>query len=316
MENLRHCLNVRGLTPTFAFPFDRDWRESRRELPKVGSIDCIIVNGEGSMHSSRTRWRASALSQVGTLGSQTYRVPTFLINASFHGNEPDFYNDLRNFDAVFVRDTYSRDLAARFGVACRVVSDLTLSRNVTCLPSIRRGIGITDSVKPECDRMLRRIARESGSDFCAMTLPAVKAITIGRALNPVFWLRRNEDKRLAKQRLFEDVDSFIRWIASKELILTGRYHTVTLCLLTQTPFACVNSNTPKIRSLLYDWGVSEERIKSIDDLNRLSVEGGYPFSADEISSIGKCQQVTSVKTSEMFDLIAKAARDRPRQKSF
>lgn len=44
------------------------------------------------------------------------------------------------------------------------------------------------------------------------------------------------------------------------MIITGRYHTATICLLTRTPFVAVESNTPKISALLQDVFGANERI--------------------------------------------------------
>ena len=64
---------------------------------------------------------------------------------------------------------------------------------------------------------------------------------------------------------------FIKWLCSKELVITGRYHTVTLCILTRTPFVAIESNTPKITALLKD--VFDDNSRVIYDVPLVCPDG-------------------------------------------
>ena len=48
--------------------------------------------------------------------------------------------------------------------------------------------------------------------------------------------------------------------------MTGRYHTVCMCLKFQIPFLYITSNTNKIEMLLKDIGLKNSRLLPIDEM--------------------------------------------------
>ena len=122
MDNLVRLLRDRGLDPVWFSSVNTDWREHPDLMPR--DIDGVIVNGEGSIHDSATRWKPHALAAVGRFAHETLRVPSVLLNATIYRNDQSVYDDIHCFDAVFVRDTLSAKELAAHGIASEVVPDL------------------------------------------------------------------------------------------------------------------------------------------------------------------------------------------------
>jgi len=57
----------------------------------------------------------------------------------------------------------------------------------------------------------------------------------------------------------DTVDIFLTKLLSAEAIVTGRFHTVCLAILCNTPVYSISSNTPKIHNLLEDFGLDSSR---------------------------------------------------------
>ena len=63
------------------------------------------------------------------------------------------------------------------------------------------------------------------------------------------------------------LDKYIGRIRDSALVITGRYHAVTMCLLTATPFLAVESSIPKISWLLEDaFGTGERVFRKVRDI--------------------------------------------------
>jgi len=302
MGNLKSRLLGLGLDVVFTVPFNVDWRQHRSDYEKQGLFDAILVNGEGSMHSSHAGWRARALSEIGQFAKSCCKVPSVVVNATFHNNDRQFYDALKYFDLVFVRDSYSREQGESENLEVSgVVYDLSLSLPfVGCLTN-RNGIGVTDSVNASKNFLLRKFAMSTGSEFRAMTVPDTKNFQIKSLLKPHNFAKWVQQKRQSSGVRFETVEDFIEWLSTKELIVTGRYHTVTLCLLTETPFICLESNTPKIRALLQDWGIDTKRLVEPACLASSTIKtNDYSFSPEERSNIRANLNKNREATNAMF----------------
>lgn len=295
VNNLTHLVSSSGAEITYRFPVGLDWRENRHLLPKPGDIDLVLVNGEGSMHGAPHRERAVTLSQLGRFTKEHYGVKSYLINATLYNNDETFYGELRNFDGIFVRDGMSRDEARAHGLAVELCPDLTLVRNVPLQQMRRSGIGVTDSVRIRLETALKDFAISFDAEFVRMA--DRKSHQLGFSLSSVRkvfrdsrirrWVTDRKRDRLLKlvERPRTDQE-FLNWLSSKELVVTGRYHTVTLCILTRTPFIFVESNTPKISALLGDAGLSASRkLEEFPRLSQQELVSRFAFSSEELGRI-------------------------------
>lgn len=103
-----------------------------------------------------------------------------------------------------------------------------------------------------------------------------------------------------------DHDKFLEEIMDHEFVITGRFHTVTLCIKSETPFIAIESNTPKISALLFDVFGNYNRLISIEELE--SYKGIIPekytsFSKKEIECLKSFNHSTEKKIDQMFQEI-------------
>ena len=78
---------------------------------------------------------------------------------------------------------------------------------------------------------------------------------------------------------------YINYLRDYSFVITGRYHTVSMCLKNNIPFIAIDSNTPKIRYLLQDALGETERNIQISELNEMISFKGKEFSQNELASI-------------------------------
>ena len=276
MDQLESFFNKINANVVFRWPVGQDWRKIIHTLPLKGDIDLVVVNGEGTMHGGSANSRAFALAQVAEMARSRLSAPSTLINASLFDNDAQFFKELSKFSSVWVRDTASQKLAAEKGVHTFYCPDLTLSYDFPA--SFERIFaGVTDSVKHRCDFALRRFAAVNKIDYVSMVCPnigfsnAVKICKFGAVKSAIrSWHREHKFGRLLH---FNNIADFAIWVSTRKFVLTGRYHTVTICMATRTPFAYVESNTPKISALCEDAGIEiKNRKLSIFDIQRLTID--------------------------------------------
>ena len=291
MDRIDDLVRNLGGTIVFLWPLDLDWRDNLDLLPKEGDVDLLIVNGEGSIHGAPKNKRAVSLSSLGKLAKHYFKVPSVLLNATICDNDVELYDELKFFDIVWVRDLKSVEICGENGVFARYCPDLTLT---TPLPESftveRSGVGVTDSVDRVSDFELRRVSQRLSADFLPMVSDAPSSFSEFRkfrfgkikAWMRAVWLNFKFD---SLQRP-KSVSEFLDWLRSKELIVTGRYHTVTMCLLTETPFLFLSSNTFKTEALCADSGLNIGR--KIEDLTRFNWDksvGSFRFSEAELLNL-------------------------------
>ena len=120
-----------------------------------------------------------------------------------------------------------------------IVPDLTFYNKLNCKKDNQRKLIFTDSVIPEITDELKKIADKYHSDF--------------------YYLNFNENKD-AKYLSEETLAQLHR----DSLIITGRFHALTMGLKYQIPTLVYPSNTYKIQGLLCDAGLSEYCMTNFD----------------------------------------------------
>lgn len=290
MDNLFSWLRGHDMEATFLWPVAQDWRERREALPPPGAIDAIVVNGEGSIHHDATRPRPGALVDVATLARERYGVPAFLINATLYANTQALYDTAADFTGVYLRDDASRREAAAHGLSARVVPDLTLTLPPPASTAERRGVGVTDSVHRTFGPRLAAWAAREGHPYIPMVVQDTRPPGLGDLADPRAAARRM--KRFVKRLIRPphprpaDAAAFLRWLQGRRLVVTGRYHTVTMCILTRTPFVALESNTPKISWLLDDvFGGRDRVLPGVEAVETLDPARHDSFSAEETARI-------------------------------
>jgi len=291
MANLEELFKAADMEPVLYLAAGRDWRRHIERLPKRGYLDAVIVNGEGTLHHSADSDRADILADVAAFANEYLNVPAFLINSTLFRNTPELYKKLSEFDGIYVRDSFSRDELKKNGLDGVVVPDMTFAvQDVARNIADRKGVGATDSVYGNLSKEIKGAAKEFGWDYRSMAVPKWVEFQVRDVFRPFRLLgkiKRNVYERSVAQRTsFGTPEEFITWLKTKKLVITGRYHTVTLCLLTRTPFIALESNTPKISALLYDvFGTDRRIVSSIGDICTSNLSSYMKYEEDECKAI-------------------------------
>jgi Polysaccharide pyruvyl transferase len=256
---------------------EQDWR-NLAGLPKRNSgIDLAIINGEGTIHHTTEWHRALTLTKLGPY-LKNNGIPAFLINAGIHDIDEQAADNLRFFDKIFVRDTYSKAQLAAYGIGSEVVVDLTMS---ACLPTngSRNGILGTDSVIESVAQLIRSRAAKDYWDYAPILFepvyPGVKSTAI----------------------------EYASLLSSCELVVTGRFHVLAMCLATETPVIAIESRTPKLSSLLFDVFASTRRLITSESLSKIEIESYKSWRTAEISSLRAFLSDLRLSTDAMFNEI-------------
>ena len=259
-----------------------DWRVFQNE---VDTAVAVIVNGEGTLHHSANRgWRLAEVAPY----CQKQGIPVFLINSVWQDNSQDMADMVKDFLIRSVRESRSQKQMERQGLEARMVPDLTLGFDYTPPGSSRQGLLYSDAVgMPVTDLIYRLYRRRGDGLFISLEPPVASRGSYSAAsaerLVPGPSSDQKLDRRLARIRFFKKVlivrgkmkywwrsqlghiverpvDDFMAMLASSELVITGRFHVVCLCLVTGTPFLAVASNSHKIEGMLEDAGLSHRLV--------------------------------------------------------
>jgi hypothetical protein len=266
MSEIRRHFSAYELREKWSHPVGVDWRLHVDEILGRKPVDVIVLNGEGSIHHSAWHERARYLAGFGRFAKEELNVPCYLINATITEIDQEVASDLRHFSGIYVRDCGSRDELLQYGIGSTVVHDLTVGAR---LPLARRraGVAIVDSVVKEAKKDLRRLAEKTGWPYDSMHQ---KNHQYRRRWE--FWRRPG-------------FEQFARYLSSRKLVVTGRYHTATMCIATGTPFVAVESNTPKISWLLDDVFGTRHRLVPSSGLEELDVDAFGQWTAAEQAAV-------------------------------
>ena len=286
MHRLREELARAGISESWSHPVGKDWRPIADELLARPRVDVMIVNGEGSIHHSADRPRAQYLPAMGPFAKTRMGARAYLINATIVDIDAAVADDLRAFDVIYVRDAGSQRELAQYGIASEAVADLTVGAELALAPK-RHGVCVTDSVVKEAAVQLQAIA--AANKWTARRMhDKRKGLRIWES-----WLRPAPDFR-----------EFAQFLSSHELVVTGRYHTTTMCIATRTPFIALESNTPKISWLLDDVFGNRRRVMAPADLADLRTTEFARWSDTEARALGTATARARDSAAAMFRFIA------------
>lgn len=299
MAALRRGVEARGATVAYRWPVATDWHAHATDLRGI-PVDLLVVNGEGTIHGSAERPRARHLCALGPFARDVLDVPAHLLNATIADLAAEDVDALRAFDTITVRETVSRDYLATHGIAATVAGDLSLATPPPG-PVPRDGLLVTDSVRTGTRRALRDTARRTGADWAVMQprLPFWRrAIDKWRA--PALPLTAAPDPRHARR-----LADFLARLSARQGVVTGRFHTVCLALLTGTPVLALHSNSPKIAALLTDALGSASRVIPLADLERsdLPAMAMRPYTRDEQTALTAWRARIAAAQEAGFDAV-------------
>lgn len=288
IEAIHRLADANGIAIIAAAPAHHDWRLNPEFMRAFDRATLVIVNGEGSIHHNRPA--AEPLLAAGALASARGKRSA-LINFSWFANDDRMAQGLKSFDIVSARESASVDAVQVARPDCRMVPDLSLYGS-DADSELRSGIGFGDSVLIDRSRALLDACDRVGGTFVPIRYGSM--FRLGRsffsrdALTSPSQLRTAARIALAHARRRDaDADSFVRSLAQLRLLVTGRFHGVTLAMCAHTPVLAVPSNTGKIEELLSDAGLDAKRLIDPRQLDRQRADEASRFSDRERRNVAR-----------------------------
>lgn len=310
MSTIEENLNSLGAEIVFSWPVDYDWRRHKSFLRSC-DLDIIIVNGEGSIHHTDTREKAMYLCQIATFAKNELDASCYLINATIYSTCTVANQHLRSFSSIWVRESVSQAYLAEAGIMSEVVPDLSIYSPF--LPNPKKGtdpVIVTDSVLPGSSMLLERFASYNNLIFIRMET-TVTALLYSRVLAKLRQSCGSPSKfaRYEKHDNSRQFQEFIDTVSGSEGLITGRFHSVMLSIAMRTPFLALESNTPKISSVVKDVFGNTSRICepiALKDPSHRKISSDFSYSAEEDLSLENYTNEGRLKMASMFVKILKS----------
>lgn len=312
-----------GIQIVKACPMRHDWRRDARLQQDIGNVDLCLINGEGTLHDDA---RAAQMLVELAPFCRGRGVSCFLINSVWQNNQK-LVEPARAFSGIYLRDCMSQRELASAGVASQVVPDLTLSMLPPRSMQARKGLLVNGSFYEEKTQEAWAALRQTADPALAyLSIWAVPQLQVGKGFPSYVWKSLRSRFKAWRGRLAGRFTVFsetitrrqiklLRWkyseafapgflvrLAASEGVVTGRFHCVTLCLLTETPFFAIGSNTHKIEALLdackLQGRVYSTYASALADRQRIA------FSEEELLAVRKFVRDSRLQAEQMFADIA------------
>jgi len=301
MKNLEILLQQEGGNLVWTWPVGVDWRKHLTKINAMPKVDAIIVNGEGTIHHGPKRWQAQALVEFADYAHQILKVPVFLINATLFANDAALYKSLSQFDKIFVRDRSSFDTLKKYQIECSFVPDMTFAVSTRVEYQPQKPMCVIDSVMQTDVPFLKKLSQHYQADY--------RSMIVARPSNYSFWKRPRRfimaccKWAYTDRYLSLDPSCFEAYLAQYQLVVTGRYHTVTMCLKNHIPFVALESNTPKISFLLKEVFGNTRRVMNIAALNEIDFFEWQTYSNDEHTAIDAFLTKAKIANQQMIESV-------------
>jgi hypothetical protein len=283
-----------GITIVANLPLNSDWDGL---APK--KFDTIIVNGEGTLHSSKDG--ARRIAEVPAWANRR-GVSAHLINSVYQNNGSEIIQGISRFQSITVRDQKSARELQGSGVECRIIPDLSLTWKVQAPQKRGKSIIVNGSVIESVRRDLYALSNRTHP-----YLP-IKAAPPCSRRKRIYELRRTltffhppSVKRARYRNAIPTFESFVSYLRKHAAgIITGRFHMCTIALCLEIPVVAVPSNTHKIEALFDEIEMPERAL----DPENVALQHPHEYTSDEISRIRDYRQMTTGKSNELFAFIA------------
>jgi len=318
-----------GIYIVKACPMRHDWRRDESLKHEIARVDLCLVNGEGTLHDD-----AKAARMLVELAPfcRDRGVPCYLINSVWQRNSVALVEAARSFTGIYLRDRHSQAELASAGVASEVVPDLTLSALPPPPASRREGLLINGSFYEERTQEAWRVCQDASGALHYLSIQSLPQIQTGKGLPGHVWrslrsrfkawrARRKAGGMAFGRELPASQIKFMRWrycaptsrvflsrLAASGGVITGRFHCVTLCLLSETPFFAIASNTHKIEGLLDQCGLTGRVFN--DYGTAFANVARIAFSEEEQRAVRRFVADSGARARKMFADIAQDVRAR------
>jgi len=279
-----------GIEIVAKLPLHSDW-----DTLAPDRFEAVLVNGEGTLHSSSKGARRIAEAPT---WAEARDIPAHLINSVYQDNDDAIAAAVARFNTITVRDNRSASELARHGVEAAVVPDLSLTWQTDPAPARGKTI-INGSVIESVRRDLYALSSRERPYLPMMARPLGGKRRRNYHLNRTLSLLRAPGLKRARRRnsiaRFEPFIDHLRRNAGA--IITGRYHMATIALCLEIPVIAMPSNTHKIEALF----------DNLDMAPRVGLPGDLfvpPYSPGEIARIRAFRHNAGVKAHALFARIA------------
>lgn len=307
MRNLFRLLRQHDMTVSWSWPTGRDWREDPYASQR-GNVDLVIVNAEGSIHDSHQHHLAERFASIARHFNSQFDLPCVLINSTLYNNEPSIYELLIDYSLIYTRDSFSAQLLESQGINTSVVSDLTLAfpAHRANKAGHKAGWMVTDSASKDTSSQLQALARTIETPYCPIQFSRFPHPN--RLDKPRIYLGKVRRWAADKVRHRPSLNGYMNQLCRRSLVVTGRYHAVTMCLLTRTPFVAVESLVPKISWLLQDiFGSTRRVFSSVDSLTESAEWQDARWTDDELARLNlyleKCHSANQTMVQQIRRLV-------------
>lgn len=316
-----------GIRIVKACPMRHDWRQDAQLQRDIAGVDLCLINGEGTFHDDA---RAALMLAELAPFCRAREVPCFLINSVWQRNER-LLGFARDFTAIYLRDAMSQRELAAAGIDSEVVPDLTLSAPVPVTQDRHSGLLINGSFYEERTQEAWRVYGQLGAEANYLSIQALPQLQWGKGFPRYFWsslrsrfkawrarrkaraeffsgdLARKQIKLMRWRHFEPSATSFLRRLGRSAGVISGRFHCITLCLLTETPFFAIGSNTHKIESMLHECGLQNRIYPGYAEA--AAARGKIGFSEEERQAVSLYVRQAQARARAMFEAIAERVRN-------
>lgn len=293
-------------------PVGKDWKKNKKFMKLLSKCDFVIVNGEGTIHHSKKR--AIDLVSIAPFVKKNFNKNVFLINTTYQDNNDDIVKNIKFFDKIFVRESYSKNELNQNGIDCKIVPDLTFYTKFNLDNKVVKDkVGATDSVDDYVSKTLYEFCMKNKFNYLpALNTPNITRLD-GLSLFKTIKFYIRKIVRQVQKNIFnrydiilngtpyyiDDYDIYVKEISELRNIYIGRYHSLCFALKTLTPFVAIKSNSHKIESMLEDINIKDRII----DINQIAKKQINDLTYIEEENIKKYINDAPIKIENMFSEI-------------
>ena len=255
-----------------AYPsFDDDIKQYNNILKYSG---IVIFNGEGTLHDDAGINMFEKCKLAKEMGKKVV-----LINTVWQNNK-NTEKYLKYFDLISCRESLSYfELPENVKSKAMVVPDLTFYGRIKEYPqSDENKVLFTDSVIPKNTTLLKKLADN---------------------YNEKIYYMHNNGNKVSTYLEEKDIAS----LGKNSLIVTGRFHALTLGIKYQVPTIVLSSNTHKVEGLLKDAGLSFCLAKNEREITHL-IDNIDSFRQSYFIKANQYYQNAQIRIEHLFKTIS------------
>lgn len=310
-------LKRKGVKKISYVPLGESWEDSEIIKRNIIFADIAIINGEGTIHhNSRNGFVLVKLAKF----ARAYDVKCFLVNATYESNDESYRSFLECFDGIFVRESLSKKELKKIGIDSMVVPDLTFDLDFSGAKASTKdksSIYVTDSVLSNVRTRLSDYAADNELDLLSIFKKNNSQVRLSKRITRIVSNNNTTDimgktyqilkeQFTVKNKQPETIYSsshieYAEFIAKAQLVLCGRFHAMCYCMISQTPFLAISSNSHKVEGTLTDAGIDlDGRLIELTDLGKINLQD-YKFNSEELDNLSDYKMQASKKIRSMFD---------------